>query len=122
MSAIDDVAAERARQIEKEGWTPEHDDEHNDCCLPVAGACYALIAAGRLTQSEYWRDRYAQEGRQLWPWDEEWLKPKSSRSDLVRAAALIVAEIERLDRAMKARAAASVMTSDSLNTQETQSK
>ena len=29
MSAIDDVAAERKRQIEVEGWTAEHDADLN---------------------------------------------------------------------------------------------
>lgn len=37
----------------------------------------------------------------MWPraWDLERWKPKDRRRDLIRAAALIVAEIERLDRA-----------------------
>jgi hypothetical protein len=37
----------------------------------------------------------------LWPskWAEHWFKPKDPRRDLVRAAALCIAEIERLDRA-----------------------
>jgi hypothetical protein len=35
----------------------------------------------------------------LWPWSVQWWKPKDRRRDLVRAGALIVAEIERLDRA-----------------------
>lgn len=33
-----------------------------------------------------------------WPWPSKWWKPKSQRRDLVRAGALILAEIERLDR------------------------
>jgi hypothetical protein len=37
----------------------------------------------------------------LWPWHDDWWKPKDRRRDLIRAAALIVAEIERLDRAAK---------------------
>lgn len=37
--------------------------------------------------------------RVLWPWDREWWKPKDRRRNLVRAAALLIAEIERLDRA-----------------------
>jgi hypothetical protein len=36
---------------------------------------------------------------EFWPWSLHWWKPKSPRRDLIRAAALIVAEIERLDRA-----------------------
>ena len=34
----------------------------------------------------------------LWPWAAEWWKPKDCRRNLVRAGALILAEIERLDR------------------------
>jgi hypothetical protein len=34
----------------------------------------------------------------VWPFDGSWLKPKSAREDLVRAGALIAAEIDRLDR------------------------
>lgn len=36
-----------------------------------------------------------------WPWTgwaTEWFKPKDDRYNLVRAAALLLAEIERLDR------------------------
>ena len=36
--------------------------------------------------------------RRWWPWSLDWWKPKDPRRDLVRAGALIVAEIERLDR------------------------
>jgi hypothetical protein len=36
---------------------------------------------------------------QIWPWDRKWWKPTDRRRDLVKAAALILAEIERLDRA-----------------------
>ena len=40
-----------------------------------------------------------------WPhtWDASWWKPKDRRRDLVRAGALIIAEIERLDRLDAAR-------------------
>ena len=36
----------------------------------------------------------------LWPWDEKWFKrsPDNRRLELIKAAALIIAEIERLDR------------------------
>ena len=35
--ALDDVAAERQRQIESEGWSEAHDDEHDDRSLAAAG-------------------------------------------------------------------------------------
>ncbi|VFT61499.1 Uncharacterised protein [Pseudomonas aeruginosa] len=84
-----DVQAERRRQVEDEGWTPEHDDEHNGGELADAAACYALSAAGWST--------YA--ARERWPWPLEWWKPSTARRDLVKACALALAEIERLDRA-----------------------
>jgi hypothetical protein len=92
MTAIDEIAAERMRQIESEGWSAEHDDEHRGGELALAGAAYATHAAA-------FRDAEAL----VWPWGRKWWKPKNPRRDLVRAAALIVAEIERLDRAKAGR-------------------
>ena len=42
---------------------------------------------------------------ELWPWLSSWWKPSTNRRDLVKAGALILAEIERLDRAEKVGAA-----------------
>jgi hypothetical protein len=87
MSAIEAIAAERQRQIEAEGWTPEHDDEHDDGQLAKAASCYA--SPPDCTNRHF-----------DWPWAMEWWKPSEDRRrELVKAAALIVAEIERLDRA-----------------------
>lgn len=91
--ALADVAAERQRQIEAEGWAPEHDDEHRNGELATAAACYAAPGAVE------WGSWTSRARRSLkWPWDRRWWKPKGDRRDLVRAAALIIAEIERLDR------------------------
>ena len=35
------IAAERQRQVDVEGWTPAHDDEHDEGELAIAAACYA---------------------------------------------------------------------------------
>ncbi|HHZ6871741.1 TPA: hypothetical protein ACWLT0_002898 [Pseudomonas aeruginosa] len=83
-----DVQAERRRQITAEGWTPEHDDEHNGGDLADAAACYALWAGG--INPGNWRE--------FWPWAPEWLRHSEPRRMLVKAGALILAEIERLDR------------------------
>ncbi len=82
--AIEDVIAERQRQVDVEGWTPEHDDKHTDGALAKAATCYATVYGL---------------GASYWPWDIKWWKPKDRRSNLIRAAALIIAEIERIDRA-----------------------
>lgn len=93
--AAADVLAERRRQIEIEGWTPEHDDQHTDGAMARAAAVYALNG-GR------WHDRMPSPIA-WWPWSLEWWKPTNRRRDCVIAAALLLAEIERLDRAALAR-------------------
>ena len=45
------IAAERQRQIDAEGWTPEHDAEHGDDALACAAAVYALPAGRRGSRS-----------------------------------------------------------------------
>lgn len=103
-AAARDVLVERQRQIEQEGWTPEHDDGHVDGRLSLAAACYACNAATWLGQQFHSEapplERYAELSMpgMRWPWSSDWWKPKNPRRDLVRAAALILAEIERLDR------------------------
>lgn len=79
-NAARDVLAERERQKAVEGWTPAHDDGHTDNELSRAAACYAIGNAA------------------LWPWSMRWWKPTDRRRDLVKAGALVLAEIERLDR------------------------
>jgi len=98
MSVIDEIAAERRRQIEAEGWTPEHDDTHGDGSLAAAAAAYAEHAADWARAADFRTYPRALAPR-IWPWSTKWWKPKDRRRDLIRAAALIVAEVERLDRA-----------------------
>jgi hypothetical protein len=99
--AAADVLAERQRQVSAEGWTHKHDDQHHDGSMALAAACYACNAAtwaergSRFKPQDY--QRMAWQGFR-WPWAAKWWKPKSQRQDLIRAAALILAEIERLDR------------------------
>lgn len=95
MSVLEDIAKERQRQIEVEGWTAEHDAGHPPGMLSKAAAGYADHAADVLVNGV---DGANWDVPCDWPWADKWWKPKSPRRDLVRAAALIVAEIEKLDR------------------------
>ena len=108
-SAVEDVAAERKRQIEQEDWNDSHDDTHIDGQLAKAAACYAHFAAlpdfSRETINASLPDVPPVFLLRWWPWDRDFWKPKDRRHDLIRAGALIVAEIERLDRATKLQAA-----------------
>ena len=102
--AARDVLAERQRQINAEGWTQGHDDRHAVGELAGAAACYAMQAAlDSIGDRRLSRTVKATIG-ELWPWSAQWWKPTTNRRDLIKAAALIIAEIERLDRAALAAA------------------
>ncbi|WCK12376.1 hypothetical protein G6L41_008850 [Agrobacterium tumefaciens] len=104
--AIKAISAERARQIEKEGWSPEHDDNHSRGELARAAAYYALQAAQRSDETPYedrpgrgrWRRTHLAIVR-FWPWHWGWWKPVDRQRDLEKAGALIAAELDRVIRA-----------------------
>lgn len=91
-----DVAHERGRQVAAEGWSPEHDDQHTGYELASAAARYAEHAS-RPDKTRRDRERRGPTALHA-SQDEAWFKPKDRRRDLVRAAALLLAEIDRLDR------------------------
>jgi hypothetical protein len=108
--ALRDVVAERMRQVAGEGWTAAHDDRHASGELANAAACYALTPIGG--RPDIKEDPRLEIVDRVWPWwnvhdngdrlynrAKAWWKPSTRRRDLVKAAALILAEIERLDRA-----------------------
>ena len=91
MNGIERITAERQRQIDVEGWTPEHDEQHELGELATAAACYALPDI----RPEWW------------PWDAKFWKPTDPTHaqpgeprirELEKAGALIAAEIDRLIR------------------------
>ena len=85
-AVIKDIAEERKRQIRVEKYTSDYDDAHNSNGeLAEAAAAYALWAANELTAA-----------RAFWPWRANTFKPKDRYSDLKRAAAMLVAEMERI--------------------------
>jgi hypothetical protein len=87
------IVAERDRQQSAEGYDRAHDTlEHGDGSIWRAGVAYA-------TGNPHW-----------WPWEMEGFKPESeweerpTMRDLVRAGALLAAEIDRLSFAETCRA------------------
>lgn len=92
MDSIELIAEERTRQQEKHRYTEEHDDQHVMGELARAGICYADKAVSEI------------EGSSIdWPhpfWPDGWKvgDEGSSIAYLVKAAALIAAEIDRLLR------------------------
>jgi hypothetical protein len=110
-AALADVIAERTRQVTVEGWDAAHDDAHSNGCLARAAGCYAL-EGGRSILSAFPKSTEA--GNlvpRAWPFDAEWWKPGTDqRRTLVKAGALILAELERMDR--KAQVPAKAPTED----------
>lgn len=88
-TGIELIAEERSRQINDLDYTATHDQVYDNQELSKAAACYLLYA-----------DAYPNRGEPppLWPWDDEYWKPKDYLKDLVRAGALIAAEIDMLQR------------------------
>ncbi len=86
-----EFAAERRRQVVVRGYSEKHDDEVNaHGQLAEAASCYI-----RATSERSWSS--------TWPWRREAFKPgantiEGKRRDLVKAGALLIAEIQRLDR------------------------
>jgi len=88
MNGIVRIKRERQRQIEKEGWTAEHDTQHNKGELALAAKAYIW--------SEWVDDETIL--NLYWPWDKKWWKPENRIRNLEKAGALIAAEIDRLLR------------------------
>jgi len=84
------ITVERQRQIDVEGWTPEHDDQWTAAQLAEAALCYLLMA----------REDGPRLGHVpvIWPWHPDWWKPSDEPiRNLEKAGALIAAEIDRLE-------------------------
>lgn len=87
------IEAERLRQIHEEGFSAEHDDDHFEFELTRAAISYAGAArdAAEIGELPGLDD--------LWPWGvEDWKPSLEPIRNLVKAGALIAAEIDRLQR------------------------
>lgn len=106
MSGIERIVNERNRQLKE--WTIEHDDDHGDGELAAAASCYAMPDHLRplAKEREYVEDGILKSAifngdpPEPWPWEHSNWKPSPENriKELVKAGALIVAEIDRLER------------------------
>ena len=94
-----DVMQERLRQVSGEGFTAEQDDAHDPGVLAGAASQYALHAATCLHPYSQGDGADQLPDRSTWLVNPKWFKPTSPRQSLIKAAALTLAEIERMDRA-----------------------
>lgn len=102
-TGIELIAEERQRQIEKEGWTKEHDAVQSRGELLDAARCYIIAsdACHYSKNNDTFKGGYRPgEGTpDTWPWEEKYWKPTGDPvRDLVKAGALIAAEIDRIQK------------------------
>lgn len=98
------IAEERNRQITEEGWDKEHDAKWKYDELTRAAACYALpeLYRGMRTVKKDPKGKWFKSNiikvPLLWSFDWSWWKPTPNDRvrELVKAGALIAAEIDRI--------------------------
>ena len=89
------IMAERIRQQTEEGYAPAQDDKHTEGQLALLAAAYALTS--RSQRGELYSLAHIESTLfKAYGWR---IKPKDPIRDLVRAGALILAELERRLRA-----------------------
>jgi len=93
-AGIELIANERQRQIDKEGFTDKHDKQHDGRELVMAAVAYAVwYLNGNGDGFPTWRTYFP------FLWSFEWWKPSEDPiRNLVKAGALIAAEIDRLQK------------------------
>lgn len=98
MNGAELIQHERLRQVTEEQWDDDHDDQHDACQMAQAAVAYIGHVMGQVNGDCQAEDRHPVP--QEWPWENEWWKPAQSPiRNLVKAGALIAAEIDRLQRA-----------------------
>lgn len=88
------IISERERQISVEGYDCNHDDAHVDGELASAAIAH-LIEAGTYTTAGH-------KGSDYWPWEDSYKPAASQLQNLVKAGALVAAEIDRVLRSLDA--------------------
>ena len=101
-SGVELIREERKRHLDEEGWTSVHDDAHKDGQLAYAASVYARVTNANVIEI---LRRPEENG---WPWDRDWFKPFEKdyqeipavdrKRCLIKAGALIAAELDRLNR------------------------
>lgn len=104
MNGAELIAKERQRQIDEEGWTAEHDDEHSNDEIALAATCYAapekIYRMVRMISGGNAKKELGVSFVDPWPWHPQW--DGRDKHDRIRqleiAGALCAAEIDRLQR------------------------
>lgn len=101
-TALHLFAAERSRQVQAKGHTPEQDDSYSCGEMASAAAVYALPSWNRIAEERIQlSDGTRFMAPMFWPWHPSAWKPAPNDRlrEVVKAGALLLAEAERLIRA-----------------------
>lgn len=91
------ISQERIRQMTVERWDNFHDDKHTGKQLARAAESYLATHTSPDLDAIY--EGKPQRETWQWPWSKKWWKPSDEPiRNLVKAGALIAAEIDRLER------------------------
>lgn len=95
-SGVSLIEIERNRQIEQLGYDIKHDELYSKNELADAAICYACAPEIRDQDDE---ETGTSLNVVLWPWDEKYWKPTPNdrKKELVKAGALIAAQIDRIN-------------------------
>lgn len=91
MTGIELIDEERWKQISEEGYDEKHDDLHMNGEIRDAAIAYAMVCD----------DRAGDNAGDIFPWEGSWNPSPDPVKNLVRAGALIAAEIDRIQRIEK---------------------
>lgn len=100
LAVAKEAADERLRQVSEEGYSTSHDDLYAAYELVYAACAYASHQPSKeiLDRGPIGLRNLSSEPPLWWPWRAKYWKPRSHRENMVRAIALLMAEVERIDR------------------------
>jgi len=102
-TGADMIAVERAGQQFGHGYSHEHDDQWTGGELIEAACAYGTSAeASYFSETVTFKDIISGRPPTCWPWKkDQWKRSSTPIGDLVKAGALIAAEIDRLKRILE---------------------
>lgn len=90
------VLRERVDQVERHGYSPQHDDGHGNGDIGRGAIAYALAALAYANDDD--AELFVQAERN-WPWDQAGFHPSDEVLCHIKAAAMHIAEADRVIRA-----------------------
>jgi hypothetical protein len=99
MRGHDSIKAERKGQMSEHGYYAENDNNWANGELSRAANCFLQAAEVQRIEPELTKEEVKSKVAGFWPWDEQTLKVNKSRTkNLIKAGAMIAAELDRLFR------------------------